>query len=51
MLKKQVGELTDQVLGMMKIIEALQEEIHLLGNGKNSGTSHAPPSHQIGRRV
>ncbi len=49
MLKKQVGELTDRVLGMMKIIEALQEEIRLLRNGKNSGTSHTPPSHQIGR--
>ncbi len=34
---------------MMKIIEALQEEIRLLRNGKNSGTSHTPPSHQIGR--
>ncbi len=33
----------------MKIVEALQEEIRLLRNGKNSGTSHTPPSHQIGR--
>jgi transposase len=33
----------------MKIVEVLQEEIHLLRNGKNSGTSHTPPSHQIGR--
>ncbi|MEJ7678246.1 MAG: IS66 family transposase [Segetibacter sp.] len=49
MLKKQVSELTGQVSGMMKIIEALQEEIRLLRNGKNSGTSHTPPSHQIGR--
>lgn len=49
MLKKQVAELTSQVSGMMKIIEALQEEIRLLRNGKNSGTSHTPPSHQIGR--
>lgn len=49
MLKKQVAELTSHVSGMMKIIEALQEEIRLLRNGKNSGTSHTPPSHQIGR--
>ncbi len=35
LLKKQVSELTGQVSGMMKIIEALQEEIRLLGNGKN----------------
>ncbi len=33
----------------MKMVEALQEEIRLLRNGKNSGTSHTPPSHQIGR--
>ncbi len=33
----------------MKIVEVLQEEIRLLRNGKNSGTSHTPPSHQIGR--
>ncbi len=31
------------------IVEALKEEIRLLRNGKSSGTSHAPPSHQIGR--
>lgn len=49
MLKKQVTQLTAQVSGMRKIIEALQEEIRLLRNGKNSGTSHTPPSHQIGR--
>lgn len=42
MLKKQVAELT-------KVTAALQEEIRLLRNGKNSGTSHTPPSHQIGR--
>ncbi len=33
----------------MKIVEALQEEMRLLKNGKNSGTSHTPPSHQVGR--
>ncbi len=33
----------------MNIIEVLKEEIRLLRNGKNSGTSHTPPSHQIGR--
>ena len=34
---------------LMKIVEALQEDIRLLKNGKNSGTSHTPPSLQIGR--
>ncbi len=34
---------------LIKILEALQEDIRLLRNGKNSGTSHTPPSHQIGR--
>ncbi len=34
---------------LTKIVEVLQEEIRLLRNGKNSGTSHTPPSHQIGR--
>lgn len=34
---------------MIKTIEALQESIRLLPNGKNSTTSHTPPSHQIGR--
>lgn len=33
----------------MKIVLVLQEEIRLLKNGKNSGTSNTPPSHQIGR--
>lgn len=41
-LKKQVAEL-------IKTVEVLQEQIRLLRNGKNSGTSHTPPSHQIGR--
>jgi len=31
------------------MVSALQEEIRLLRNGKNSGTSNTPPSHQIGR--
>lgn len=31
------------------MVEVLKEEIRLLRNGKNSGTSHTPPSHQIGR--
>jgi len=31
------------------VVTALQEEIRLLRNGKNSGTSSTPPSHQIGR--
>lgn len=34
---------------LIKTIEALQEQVRLLRNGKNSGTSHTPPSHQIGR--
>ncbi len=34
---------------LIKTVEALKEEIRLLRNGKNSGTSHTPPSHQIGR--
>jgi transposase len=42
MLKAQVSELLD-------IVSALREEIRLLRNGKNSGTSNTPPSHQIGR--
>lgn len=42
MLAAQVAELT-------KLVLALQEEIRLLRNGKNSGTSNTPPSHQIGR--
>lgn len=31
------------------MVLALQEELRLLRNGKNSGTSSTPPSHQIGR--
>lgn len=42
MLKAQVAEL-------MQIVSVLQEEIRLLRNGRNSGTSNTPPSHQIGR--
>jgi transposase len=42
LLKAQVSEL-------IKLVSALQEEIRLLRNGKNSGTSNTPPSHQIGR--
>lgn len=42
MLRAQVSEL-------IKIVSVLQEEIRLLRNGKNSGTSNTPPSHQIGR--
>lgn len=42
MLMAQVSELT-------KLVSALQEEIRLLRNGKNSGTSNTAPSHQIGR--
>ena len=34
---------------LIKTIETLQEQIRFLRNGKNSGTSHTPPSHQIGR--
>lgn len=34
---------------LVKTIEALKEQIRLLRNGKSSGTSHTPPSHQIGR--
>lgn len=34
---------------LMKVVEVLKEEIRLLKNGRNSGTSHTPPSHQIGR--
>jgi len=41
--------LTAQVSELIKIVSALQEEIRLLRNGKNSGTSNTPPSHQIGR--
>lgn len=33
----------------MRIVLVLQEEIRLLKNGKHSGTSNTPPSHQIGR--
>ena len=42
MLLAQVSELT-------KIVTGLREEMRLLRNGKNSGTSSTPPSHQIGR--
>jgi transposase len=38
-----------QMLEVLKTVEALKEQIRLLKNGKNSGTSHTPPSHQIGR--
>jgi len=31
------------------MVSAMREEIRLLRNGKNSGTSSTPPSHQIGR--
>jgi transposase len=33
----------------MQVVSVLQEECRLLRNGKNSGTSNTPPSHQIGR--
>lgn len=42
-------QLKSQISELNKIVEALKKEIHLLRNGKNSGTSHTPPSHQIGR--
>lgn len=38
-----------QMVEVLKIVEALQEQMRLMRNGKNSGTSHTPPSHQIGR--
>lgn len=38
-----------QMVEVLKTVEVLKEEIRLLKNGKNSGTSHTPPSHQIGR--
>jgi len=38
-----------QIVEVLKTVEALKEQIRLLKNGKNSGTSHTPPSHQIGR--
>jgi transposase len=38
-----------QVFELTKMVLALQEEIRLLRNGKNIGTSSTPPSHQIGR--
>jgi transposase len=44
-----IVELKAQVSELIKTVEALKEEIRLLRNGKNSGTSHTPPSHQIGR--
>jgi transposase len=37
------------MLEVLTTVEVLKEEIRLLKNGKNSGTSHTPPSHQIGR--
>ncbi len=48
-IKEEYKLLKEQVSELIKIVEALKEEIHLLRNGKNSGTSHTPPSHQIGR--
>lgn len=47
-IKEEHKLLKVQVAELVKVIEALREEIRLLGNGKNSGTSHTPPSHQIG---
>jgi transposase len=41
--------LAARVSELMTVILALQEDIRLLRNGKNSGTSNTPPSHQIGR--
>lgn len=38
-----------QIAELLLVAEALKEQIRLLKNGKNSGTSHTPPSHQIGR--
>lgn len=38
-----------QVVELVNLVASLQEQIRLLRNGKNSGTSHTPPSHQIGR--
>ena len=44
-LKQQASQIPE----LIKTINSLKEEIRLLRNGKNSGTSHTPPSHQIGR--
>jgi len=48
-IKEEHDMLKLQISDLVKAIEALKEEILLLHNGKNSGTSHTPPSHQIGR--
>jgi len=48
-IKEEHKLLKDQVIELAKMVETLKEEIRLLGNGRNSGTSHTPPSHQIGR--
>lgn len=48
-IKEEHELLKDQIIELAKMVETLKGEIHLLRNGKNSGTSHTPPSHQIGR--
>jgi transposase len=48
-IKEEHGLLKVQVSELVTIVETLKEEIRLLRNGKNSGTSHTPPSHQISR--
>jgi transposase len=37
------------VAELRKIVDTFQKDKRLLRNGKNSETSHTPPSHQIGR--
>jgi len=39
----------EELLFLRVLMIHLQEEIRLLKNGKKSGTSHTPPSHDIGR--
>ncbi len=48
-LKEEHARLKLQASKLMNIAETLKEEIRLLRNGKNSGTSHTPPSRQISR--
>ena len=48
-IKEEHRLLKVQVSELVTIVETLKEEIRLLRNGKNSGTSHTPPSHQISR--
>jgi len=51
MLKADNAMLTAQVSELIKIVAALKEDVSLLRNGKNSGTSSTPPRIKLGGQI